>query len=821
MAEDIFKEFTPEEIAKAYEELCDDLCNKVDPQIGTASEADVCCDDEANDIDANTDNIDRDNDELDGLAVPPDEDGEVRANSIIECMAGVESQIVSIAGSTDKIQNLIDLKYELEELYFHYLIAGQYFEGKKTFVKYMIDELAVGGVRASNAAKAFSFALSRNVPKSPDKKAKAQLKSFTCNAAFIYKSGKPRLQVKFPEGLYKDSWLPRDYRDYQNNNEIIYYHPKDRENKGDLYNTYLDAAAHLDDVFTLQERGLSMDTPDSELVGTGAEVYMDKFIGNLRQFNDFHAKFKPNFENKMVERREKLSYLAYVAGESLRLQAEHEAANKIHLSGYPAALSWADGEAAFYREKLRQLKRDLDWTIDEIKTTEAQLMINSENITNIPCLGEASPDNTGDHTIFDGDDSGKAAGLDFSNTIDFPNFTQMAYWRRFALMATLVGILPLPGPGMFRYWPIGMILPPALRIPLPIIWLPIKAIATPFGVFVFFIGLSGILPSPFLFFISPTGQKRFLISVTPTGPFGSDANNPPMKPMSMGGISIPRPIFSKPQISSKESSKNMVETYSNKVKGRISVKQADLVAYNIAEDKSVVVKDIVARSAKGLSFGWQFPSGSGKVNPKLSDAQTLKETKGGGDAKSALAGLSILGKLGKIQAPKLPFGSSQKPVKISSTVILNVVLQKLSITSDIKPETTQDLKTLITESMDSSTKDVESHFSPILSVADGFKDIAPKTIPETLKLSKISFSTDTVQSVDPELLKVAQKATAAISLIPYPAVAFLPQIFKMLHPILTNDDLPPWERLSLKNFLFVAFLDEFCKNGKMGSIMPV
>ena len=32
---------------------------------------------------------------------------------------------------------------------------------------------------------------------------------------------------------------------------------------------------------------------------------------------------------------------------------------------------------------------------------------------------------------------------------------------------------------------------------------------------------------------------------------------------------------------------------------------------------------------------------------------------------------------------------------------------------------------------------------------------------------------------------------------------------RLLHPILNADDLPPWERLSEKNFLFILFLDEF------------
>ncbi len=63
--------------------------------------------------------------------------------------------------------------------------------------------------------------------------------------------------------------------------------------------------------------------------------------------------------------------------------------------------------------------------------------------------------------------------------------------------------------------------------------------------------------------------------------------------------------------------------------------------------------------------------------------------------------------------------------------------------------------------------------------------------------------------------------------IPYPVTgavaAFTPAIpdtfcggnpLRILHPLLFEDDLPPWERLNLDNWLFVLFLDEFCHTAK-------
>jgi hypothetical protein len=36
---------------------------------------------------------------------------------------------------------------------------------------------------------------------------------------------------------------------------------------------------------------------------------------------------------------------------------------------------------------------------------------------------------------------------------------------------------------------------------------------------------------------------------------------------------------------------------------------------------------------------------------------------------------------------------------------------------------------------------------------------------------------------------------------------------KGIHPILSADDVPPWERLTAKNILLLVFLDEFIKTG--------
>ena len=131
---------------------------------------------------------------------------------------------------------------------------------------------------------------------------------------------------------------------------------------------------------------------------------------------------------------------------------------------------------------------------------------------------------------------------------DSPNSTKACYWLQFCKFATIYGLLPFPdiepsptstGPGM-RYWPVGMVIPTPvtlIKIPLPIVWIPIIVITSKFGTIVLFIGICGVTPCPFVMYISPTGVKNFAVAMRMPPPgvdysFGfdpSDALGYPLK----------------------------------------------------------------------------------------------------------------------------------------------------------------------------------------------------------------------------------------------------------------------------------------------------
>jgi hypothetical protein len=148
---------------------------------------------------------------------------------------------------------------------------------------------------------------------------------------------------------------------------------------------------------------------------------------------------------------------------------------------------------------------------------------------------------------------------------------------------------------------------------------------------------------------------------------------------------------------------------------------------------------------------------------------------------------------------------------------VNTTIDSVPITDiDFSTLSPIDVKQIIIGFVESSFKPVEDFLNPLLNVISKYKAAKDKTFPEMMGLTKINKDDNMVTTIPENALKGAMDALKKLSLIPYPAVAALPQSFDKLHPVLTSDDLPPWKRFTLDNFLFVTFLDQFCKQGKKG-----
>lgn len=132
-----------------------------------------------------------------------------------------------------------------------------------------------------------------------------------------------------------------------------------------------------------------------------------------------------------------------------------------------------------------------------------------------------------------------------------PNPAKHCYWAKFAEDATKVGLFPFPdinynGAGFsLRYWPVGLIVPTPgglYNIPLPQIWKALVTISGAFGTIVVFISICGIIPAPFVFFVTNRGSKYFLFSIWGSSEeFGTKPGVDPIKTFDfrVGAISLP------------------------------------------------------------------------------------------------------------------------------------------------------------------------------------------------------------------------------------------------------------------------------------------
>jgi len=92
-----------------------------------------------------------------------------------------------------------------------------------------------------------------------------------------------------------------------------------------------------------------------------------------------------------------------------------------------------------------------------------------------------------------------------------------------------------------------------------------------------------------------------------------------------------------------------------------------------------------------------------------------------------------------------------------------------------------------------------------------------KMLKKMLKNKGLEYS---IEIPNKYLMEASMKAMKYLDIVPFPVVSLacsfgMGDIIRKIHPIMPSDDLPPWERLTLNNFLFNVFLDDFCHNGKM------
>lgn len=316
-----------------------------------------------------------------------------------------------------------------------------------------------------------------------------------------------------------------------------------KEPKGALYKDYYNKLNDpINNFFSLDERGLteSANLVDPNLKGTDAitkkENGTEYYIRDLKKLEQFYE----NFETLFKQRREKVKSKV-IADNTKVLKNAMETLARIEVDALLAI-----GGVNIY---LPEDNKNLDTIVNNIKnanTVFAKVIknLNSEisriedeierltpKTSNIKAkLKEKNPKCFKDIDKEEEDENSsgckdlkKVLGSDvFFESIGkgsngaLPNCTQLCYWRQFAKVVNKMGLFPIPNdPRTLRYWPVGLVLyvPAEIKIPLPIIWIPVLTISSPVGIHVLFITVNGLFISPVMFFFSSSGLKQHVITL--------------------------------------------------------------------------------------------------------------------------------------------------------------------------------------------------------------------------------------------------------------------------------------------------------------------
>lgn len=323
----------------------------------------------------------------------------------------------------------------------------------------------------------------------------------------------------------------------------------------DFYNLLADPTNNF---FTLAERGLTDngDLVDPSLKGTDGEIKKegetDYYISDLKTMQDFYENFEVNFAVKKAQRREQyikpsITEIRAIVKQIARLEISNVLAinnidvktrsnsNELRdLSSYYAQVhtDFAKGahdlqtEITRLDKKVQELKPSKDKTKKLLRESSPECFDQIDQDTS-PCssvMSKLGKDPMGTKTLNGTDPT-------------LPNQNKMCYWAQFALIVNLMGLIPMPNlPDVtaLRYWPVGLTIPSPgglIKIPLPIIWIPLVAIPSPLGTVVIFLTINGLFISPIVFFVSSTGNKQHIVTAKGSGDsIGYNSDDESIKP---------------------------------------------------------------------------------------------------------------------------------------------------------------------------------------------------------------------------------------------------------------------------------------------------
>jgi hypothetical protein len=364
---------------------------------------------------------------------------------------------------------------------------------------------------------------------------------------------KTNFNIKNSQLLEKNSF-------FKNSDKVsIAQFNKDRLPTGSLYTQYYNLFEDpINNFFQLSERGLTEDENaiDSRVRGTDAEKKKENgkqyFVQNIDVLQNFYQNFEEAFfsrtrevkeqritpiQNRVKEimnklARQEIQFILAVGGVNKYIPAESQFLNTISArlqqegEKYATGAKELDEEIARIQALLEELKPTPDNVKKLLKEANGDCFKDMDRPAN-PCppvREKLGSDPFGIKTLKSGADA------------TLPNQNQLCYWLEFSKLLNIVGLLPIPNlPNVLqlRYWPVGLVIPAPsglIKIPLPIIYIPLIVISTPLGNLVFFLTVNGLFISPVVFFVSSSGFKQLIVTVKGSSEkFGYDKDDESIK----------------------------------------------------------------------------------------------------------------------------------------------------------------------------------------------------------------------------------------------------------------------------------------------------
>ena len=515
-----------------------DTCAQADEK----PEGDVMSDDEINAF----------QDELNAIAEQSAKEDEDFAKSMDSCVASLNKKVAEIKAEADSVMRGAEAMAKLDELLDNLEPFEYYYNSKIEILK-----LRKANLLNEHASKSEML----DALKSVDTYASMYSSAITLKTDFsidpLWEPGSSNLNsygLRYKHRVFLRTSASVNMAESLESFGILQYEDiaPEENTYGALYVEYYNKLDDpLNKLFSPEERGLTSDpagidpalakaaansTASLTDMATAKQGELSLFVKNQEAFNGFFANFQERYDTRVAEiRAARITPVLRVLKNALYKIALYE----VELSGDSGMSEIVMAYVGKIRAERDRLKATYDAFVAKTKVDQTNPMSNEMvrgMMDDAKCLGgEAvtkemleSPEQLPEQADVAPKDTFEYGPNGMSPTS--PNPTKLCYWLKFAKHATTVGLIPVPdtmpkGPGQgLRYWPVGIVIPtPAalIKIPLPIVWIPLLVVNSKFGVIVMFLGMNGILPCPYMFFASVTGKKSFPITMRgPSDEFG-------------------------------------------------------------------------------------------------------------------------------------------------------------------------------------------------------------------------------------------------------------------------------------------------------------